>query len=84
MFLRRLTPVHLSYTPPGRKPLQATIWVMPDYLAIGSDADFLRIPLSYPAAITIANTFGFVLPTCKMVDAIYRQAAVHLRPQPLP
>jgi hypothetical protein len=36
------------------------------------------------AAIGIADRFGFVLPTRKMVDAIYQQSAVHLTPQPLP
>jgi hypothetical protein len=35
-------------------------------------------------ALTVASRFGFVLPTCKMVDAIYDQAEVRLRPQPLP
>jgi hypothetical protein len=35
-------------------------------------------------ALATAARFGFVLPTPKMVDAIYDQAEVHLRPQPLP
>ena len=56
---------------------------MPDYLAIGSDDDFLRIPLTYPTATEIADEFGFVLPTRKMVDAIYEQAMFHLKPQPM-
>jgi hypothetical protein len=56
---------------------------MPDYLAIGSDDDFLRIPLNYPSAITIAKEFGFILPTPKMVDAIYEQSTCHLKPFPL-
>ena len=56
---------------------------MPDYLAIGSDADFLRIPMNLQTAIAIAARFGFVLPTRKMVDAIYRQSAYHFVPEPL-
>jgi hypothetical protein len=64
--------------------MTAIIWVMPDYLAIGSDEDFLRIPLAYPSAATFAKEFGFVLPTKKMVDAIYEQSAFHLKPQPMP
>ena len=82
-FLKSLKPVTLHLTSP-RAEATATIWVMPDYLAIGSDDDFLRIPLSYDAATTIASEYGFALPTPKMVDAIYAQSALHLEPQPLP
>ena len=81
-FLRNLKPVTLHLTSP-HADTSATIWVMPDYLAIGSDDDFLRIPLSYDAATTIATEYGFALPTPKMVDAIYAQSAFHLVPQPL-
>ena len=35
-------------------------------------------------AFAVAASFGFVLPTPTMVDAIYEQAEFHLRPQPLP
>jgi hypothetical protein len=83
-FLRTLRPVHLSETHGHRTAHAATIWVMPDYLAIGSNEDFLRIPLSYPSAAAIAEEFDCVLPTPKMVDVIYEQSAHHLAPQPLP
>jgi hypothetical protein len=82
-FLKRLVPVELTART-GDRPLMATIFVMPDYLAIGSDADFLRIPMNLETATAIAAPFGFVLPTKKMVDAIYRQAAYHFVPEPLP
>ena len=62
----------------------ATVWVMPDYLAIGSDRDFLRLPLTYPSATEVVNRLGFVLPTCRIVDAVFRQARHHLPPEPLP
>jgi hypothetical protein len=80
-FLRRLRPVTLSDV---RANAQVTICVMPDYLALGSDEDFLRLPMALPTAIEIAGRFGFVLPTRRMVDAIYEEAEVRLRPQPLP
>jgi hypothetical protein len=83
-FLRTLRPVEFSYIGPWGQQISATMWVMPDYLAIGSNEDFLRIPLTYPSATTIANEFGCILPTRKMVDAIYAQATHHLKPQPLP
>jgi len=82
-FLRKLVPVDLSCELQGGKTLTATIFVAPDYLAIGSNDDFLRIPMNLHTALAIADQFGFVLPTKKMVDAIYRQARYHLAPQPL-
>ena len=64
--------------------MAATIWVTPDYLAIGSDDDFLYVPLTYYSATIVADRFGSVLPTARMVDAIYEQSAHHLTPAPLP
>jgi hypothetical protein len=57
--------------------------VMPDYLAIGSDEDFVRMPMTPASAKAIADAFGCTLPTRKMVDDIYRQADLKLEPQPL-
>lgn len=81
-FMRELTPVTFSGTANGR-PVQITICVTPEYLAVGSDRDFVRVPMGAPAAARIADAFGFYLPTTKMVDAIYAQAAVHLAPAPM-
>ncbi len=83
-FLRRLVPVKLQCELTNGQSLTATIFVTPDYLAIGSDSDFLRIPMNLHTAIAIAERFGFILPTRKMVDAIYMQSRYHLTPQPLP
>jgi hypothetical protein len=83
-FLRKLVPVDLHCESPSGKNLTATIFVIPDYLAIGSDTDFLRIPMNLHTAAAIADRFGFILPTKKMVDAIYLQSRYHLVPQPLP
>jgi hypothetical protein len=83
-FLRKLVPVELTSELPGGKTVTATIFVMPDYLAIGSDDDFLRIPMNLHTATAIAARFGFVLPTRKMVDAIYNQSAYHFTPEPMP
>lgn len=80
-FLRKLVPVRLEQA--GRAAA-ATIFVMPEYLAIGSNRDFLRIPMNLHTAVAIANRFGFLLPTKKMVDAIYAQSRYHLTPKPMP
>jgi hypothetical protein len=83
-FLAHLTPVVLSADASGARAAAATIWVTPDYLAIGSDDDFLYVPLTYYSATIVADRFGCVLPTPRMVDAIYEQSAHHLTPAPLP
>jgi len=83
-FLRRLKPVQLSRRLKDGRRITVSIFVMPDYLAIGSDSDFLLIPMTLRTATQIALRFGFVLPTKKMVDAIFRQSAFHFTPDPLP
>jgi hypothetical protein len=83
-FLRKLVPVELYCELPSCSNLHATIFVAPDYLAIGSNDDFLRIPMNLHTAVAIADRFGFILPTKKMVDAIYLQSRYHFVPQPLP
>ena len=83
-FLRELKPVRLIGRSASGKTMTATIFVMPDYLSIGSDDNFLRIPMRLPTAAEIARQFRFVLPTKKMVDAIFAQADLHLAPEPLP
>jgi hypothetical protein len=83
-FLGHLTPVKLRTDGFLGQGLAATIWVTPDYLAIGSDDDFLYVPLTYYSATVVADHFGCVLPTARMVDAIYEQSAHHLKPAPLP
>jgi hypothetical protein len=81
---RVLRPVVLRGETPAGETLRAVVWVMPDYLAIGSDEDFLRAPLTYSSATTIANEFDAILPTPKIVDAVYKYATIKLSPQPLP
>lgn len=82
-FLRNLAPVRLSYRPPNGRIVNATIFVMPEYLAIGSDEDFIRIPMNFYTASTVASRMGFILPTRKIVNAIYEQSAFHFSPEPM-
>jgi hypothetical protein len=84
--LRRFKSVTIRDTMSAKDPNRqntATIEVMPDYLAIGSDHDFVRIPMTPQTAQRIADAFGCVLPTRKMVDAIDDQAELHLAPRAL-
>lgn len=83
-FLRQLVPVRLSGRRADGQPLEATVCVMPDYLAVGSDSDYFLVPMRLETALAVAQRYGFTLPTPKLVDAIYEQSRVHLAPQPLP
>ena len=82
-FLKKLKPVYLDHIFEDGKAITATIFVMPDYLAIGSDRDFLRMPMNLYTAVKISERFGFVLPTKKIVDAIFKQSAFHFTPKPM-
>lgn len=82
-FLRQLKTIHITATLADGKPHTADLRVMPDYLSVGSDGDFVRMPLTPVAACKVADAFGCVLPTRKIVDEIYRQAELKLDPQPL-
>lgn len=77
--LRTLAPVSFV----NDKGDSLTVWVTKDYLSIGSDDDFVRMPLTLPSAQAIAGAFGMYLPTARLVDAIYAQADVQLTPQPM-
>jgi hypothetical protein len=81
--LRHARPVRLP-SPAGVAGRRLTLCVLPDYLAVGTDADFLLVPLGLGAALRLAGDFGFELPTRRVVDAIDRQAAAHVDPRPLP
>ena len=54
--------------------------VMPDYLSVGTDSDFCRIPMNPHTAQRIANLYGASLITSKLSDHIYMMAQVKLSP----
>jgi hypothetical protein len=83
-FSRFLIPITLKSKGRSQQSIRATVWVMPNYLAIGSDADHAIMPLNFYTATRIARIWGFILPTTKLVDEIYRQAQVKVPPSPIP
>jgi hypothetical protein len=82
-FLRKFVTITVKLKDEVGKEHTATYDVMPDYLAIGSDADFVRVPMTPMTAQRIADAFGCALPTRKTVDDIYANAKVKLEPIPL-
>lgn len=83
-FLRSPVPVQLAGRTPSGGTVHATIFVLPDYLAIGSNDDFIYAALGLGPATEVARRYHSVLPTTKMVDAIYDQSLRRLTPTPLP
>lgn len=82
-FLRELSPVIFEGRSATGEDVEVTVCVTPEYLAVGDDRDYVRVPLGLGAAAQIANKTGFLLPTTRMVDEIYRQASVRLTPRPM-
>lgn len=82
-FLRRLSRIEVSAADSGGVMQTVQYDVMPDYLAIGSDEDFVRMPMTPHTAQAFCDAFGFVLPTRKMVNEIWKNAEVRVEPRPL-
>lgn len=82
-FLRRLTKLNHTLTVDGKTHVIG-FYVLPDYLAIGSNDDFVYMPMTPILAQRVANLLKCALPTRKMVDLIYQNASIKLAPQPIP
>ncbi|MBX7245031.1 MAG: hypothetical protein K1X53_06010 [Candidatus Sumerlaeaceae bacterium] len=77
-FIRTLKPV--TITASGHT---ATFYVVPEYMSIGSDADYFRMPMTPILAQWVADFAKCSLPTRKMVDNIYPAATCKLAPSPI-
>jgi hypothetical protein len=76
-FLRHFIPVDITM---GANTL--TFLAMSDYLSIGTDSDYCRMPMNPLTAQAIANQYDCSLPTKRIVDLIWKGAANKLSPQP--
>jgi len=82
-FLRRLVPVPLETgNQAGNKHL-GTCFVTPEYLAIGNDSDFFRVPMAPQTAQAIAAASNASLITKKLSDDVFKSAKIKLDPKPL-
>ena len=83
-FLRKAAAVHVAvFDSANGKTNKATYYVMPDYLSIGSDENWARIPLIPITAQIIADSFHCFLPTRKMVNDIYEASEIKVAPVPM-
>jgi len=83
-FLKKFVRIQVSLPDSASgKRIRAFYFVAPDYLSVGTDKDWARIPLSPMAAQQIADSFHCFLPTRKMVNDIYAAAVIKLEPIPM-
>lgn len=82
-FMRQLKSITASSNI-GGTTYSATYFVIPEYLAVGSDSNYFLTPMTPLLAQRICNSINCTLPTKKMVDQIYSAAPCKLRPQPIP
>lgn len=59
------------------------VMVSPDYLCLGDDDDFFRIPLTPKVAQAFADEMDAILPSRKLVNEIYEQSNGKLTPMPI-
>jgi hypothetical protein len=82
-FLRSLKAIEVTAADANGVNHRAIYFVTPDYLAVGSDADFFRMPMRPLTAQAIADACDGSLITAKISDDIFAQADVKLPPRPL-
>ena len=83
-FLKKLVPIRTSfYDSASHKTYHILYFVTADYLSIGNNKNFARIPMTPKTAQKIADSLFCFLPTVKIVNEIYKHAKVKLAPLPL-
>jgi len=82
-FIKKFVPVCSEIKDDKGVVHHAIFYVSPDYLSIGTNDNWARVPLTPMAAQKIADCFSCFLPTRKMVDLIYQQSMVKLEPIPM-
>ena len=69
---------------PHFAPNDVRIEVLPDVLCVGTDDDFVRVPMNPKTAQKVADLFAGTLITPWMSDTIWKQADVRLTPATMP
>jgi len=82
-FMRKLVAVPVTATIDGQS-VSGHIFVIPDYLAVGSNDDYFFVPMTPYTAQRLADRLQCLLPTPSISDAIYAAASVKLTPSPIP
>ncbi len=83
-FLRELTAGEATCDDAAGNPHLLNYQVMPDYLSIGIDTNYCRVPMGPIIAQRAADFFGMIMPTRKLVDHIYEHADIKVAPVTYP
>lgn len=82
-FLRILKPIRVTAKDVTNQPIEGVYFVTSDYLAIGTDVDFFRVPMNPQTAIAVARIAQGSLITRKISDDVFAAAELKLAPKPL-
>lgn len=82
-FWKKFVPITVSLKDSFGKKVMLKYWVSPDYFILGTNDDWVRIPITPMAAQRMMDETNCALPTRKMVDDIYKVASVKLAPVPM-
>ncbi len=82
-FLRRLKPLRVTMKDAAGTTIEGVYFVTSDYLAVGTDDDFFRVPMTPSTASAIANLARASLITRKISDDLASAAELKLNPKPL-
>lgn len=80
--MRKLNDFEFTFRDKEGEAHELKLYVMSDYLSVGDDESWLRIPMDPLMAWEIADAWGCVLPTTKMVTLIWEGAVQKVTPQP--
>ena len=61
-----------------RKPHKVELWILTEYISIGTDSNCVRMPMGPLAAQTIADSLNCIIPTAYLVDRIAEASSGHL------
>jgi hypothetical protein len=82
-FFQKFVPIKTKLQDKNGLFHQVKFYVSPDYLMIGSDKDYARVPVSPISAQYLADKMHCFLPTAMMVDLIYEHSKIKLAPVPM-
>lgn len=81
---RFFLPINFTfYDSTQNKYLDVRYFVSKDYISIGTNKDFMRIPMTPILAQKVVDHFHCFLPTRKIVNDIYKNAKIKIAPFPL-
>lgn len=83
-FVKQLNEVKVQRKCSDGKIHEIIFKTMPDYISIGTNEDYIRIPMNPMTAQKIADQWGMSMPTPQIVDDIYSASDTKLTPQPIP